>query len=132
MLRQNDPQGRWVNGSTGKITKIGAKYLLIELLSGRIIEIEKATFSMLDADGDVVAAVTNYPVSLAWATTIHKSQGATLDRMLVNLRNLWEPGQAYVALSRVSRGEDLFIESWSPSSIKVDSDVVRFYQGRHS
>ena len=132
MLRQNDPQGRWVNGSTGKITKIGAKYLLIELLTGRIIEIEKATFSMLDADGDVVAAVTNSPVSLAWATTIHKSQGATLDRMLVNLRNLWEPGQAYVALSRVSRGEDLFIESWSPSSIKVDSDVVRFYQGRNS
>ncbi len=128
MLRQNDPQGRWVNGSTGKIVKIGAKYLLIELLSGRVIEIEKATFSLLDADGDVVAAVTNYPVSLAWATTIHKSQGATLDRMLVDLRNLWEPGQAYVALSRVSCGEDLFIQSWTPNSIKVDPDVVHFYR----
>ncbi len=127
MLRQNDPQGRWVNGSTGHVKSIGAASLVIRLLSGRTIEIEKATFSMLDADGAPVAVVTNFPVSLAWATTIHKSQGSTLDRLMVNLKNLWEPGQAYVALSRVSTGHELCIESWSPRSIRVDPDVTRFY-----
>jgi ATP-dependent DNA helicase PIF1 len=129
MLRQNDPQGRWVNGSTGWITKIGSTYLAIRLLSGRNIEIERATFSLLNAEGELVASVTNFPVSLAWASTIHKSQGATLDRMMVNLKNLWEPGQAYVALSRVTTGQDLCIEAWTPQSIKVDPDVVRFYRG---
>lgn len=128
MLRQNDPQGRWVNGSTGRVQRIGSSTLAIRLLTtGRIIEIEKATFALLDADGDPIASVTNFPVSLAWATTIHKSQGSTLDRLMVNLKNLWEPGQAYVALSRVSTGHELCIESWSASSIKVDPEVVRFY-----
>jgi ATP-dependent exoDNAse (exonuclease V) alpha subunit len=128
MLRQNDPQGRWVNGSTGHVQRIGSASLGIRLMSGRVIEIEKTTFSLLDADGEAAAAVTNFPVSLAWATTIHKSQGATLDRLMVNLKNLWEPGQAYVALSRVSSGQDLCIEAWSASSIKVDPEVVRFYK----
>ncbi len=128
MLRQNDPQGRWVNGTTGYIEKIGTGSLAIRLLSGRKIEIEKATFSLLDAEGEVVAACTNFPVTLAWATTIHKSQGSTLDRMMVNLRNLWEPGQAYVALSRVSTGQDLCIEGWTAHSIKTDPEVTGFYR----
>lgn len=128
MLRQNDPQGRWVNGSTGFIEKITVGSLRIRLLAGRMIEIEKATFSLLDAEGNAVAAVTNFPISLAWATTIHKSQGSTLDRLMVNLKNLWEPGQAYVALSRVSTGQDLCIESWTENSIKTDAEVTRFYR----
>lgn len=128
MLRQNDPQGRWVNGSTGHIRKISNNELKIELLNGRPIEIEKASFSLLDAEGNVSAAATNFPFSLAWASTIHKSQGATLDKMMVNLSNLWEPGQAYVALSRLTQGSDLTIEKWDARSIRVDPDVVAFYE----
>ncbi len=128
MLRQNDPQGRWVNGSTGHITKIQPQKLTIELLNGRLCEIEKASFSMLDAEGDVVASAVNFPVSLAWASTIHKSQGATLDRMSVNLSQLWEPGQAYVALSRLTQGDDLWVEKWEARSIRVDPNVVDFYR----
>jgi ATP-dependent exoDNAse (exonuclease V) alpha subunit len=128
MLRQNDPQSRWVNGSTGHIVKIQPHRLQIELLNGRRIEIEKATFSMLDAEGEIAAAAVNFPLSLAWASTIHKAQGATLDRMAVSLAQLWEPGQAYVALSRLTRGADLFIEKWEARSIRVDADVVRFYR----
>lgn len=128
MLRQNDPQGRWVNGSTGHIKKIHPGKLQIRLLNGRMIEIEPATFSMLNAEGETMAAAVNYPISLAWASTIHKSQGATLDRMAVNLSQLWEPGQAYVALSRLTRGEDLSIEKWEADSIRVDANVVRFYR----
>jgi hypothetical protein len=128
MLRQNDPQGRWVNGTTGHIEKIQPGSLRIRLLNGRLIEIEKTSFSLLDADGEVAAAAVNYPVSLAWASTIHKAQGATLDKMMVNLANLWEPGQAYVALSRLTRGADLTIEKWDPKSIKVDPRVTEFYR----
>ena len=132
MLRQNDPQGRWVNGSTGHIRKIANNELKIELLNGRMIEIEKASFSLLDAEGIPTASATNFPVSLAWASTIHKSQGATLDKMMVNLSNLWEPGQAYVALSRLQQGSDLTIEKWDAKSIRVDPDVVAFYKDDRS
>jgi hypothetical protein len=128
MLRQNDPMGRWVNGSTGHIEQIAPNLLRIRLLNGRLIELEKSTFSLLDAEGEILAAAINFPVTLAWASTIHKSQGATLDRLMVNLTHLWEPGQAYVALSRITRGSDLLIEKWDAKSIRVDADVVRFYQ----
>jgi hypothetical protein len=128
MLRQNDPQGRWVNGTTGAIERIATGRLGIRLLNGRLIEIEKSSFALLDSDGEIAAAAVNFPISLAWASTIHKSQGATLDRMLVNLSNLWEPGQAYVALSRLTQGSDLSIESWDARSIRVDANVVSFYR----
>jgi ATP-dependent DNA helicase PIF1 len=128
MLRQNDPMQRWVNGSQGTITKIQPHMLKIELLNGRNIEIEKATFSVLDAEGEITAAAINFPISLAWASTIHKSQGSTLDRMSVNLSQLWEPGQAYVALSRLTRGSELLVEKWEARSIRVDPAVVQFYK----
>ncbi|MES2962796.1 MAG: AAA family ATPase [Bdellovibrionota bacterium] len=128
MLRQNDPQGRWVNGSTGHVEKIQSHALKIRLLNGRVIEIEKASFSLMDAEGNTAAAALNFPLSLAWASTIHKAQGATLDRMMVNLSNLWEPGQAYVALSRLTSGADLSIERWDARSIKTDPEVLKFYE----
>lgn len=127
MLRQNDPQQRWVNGSQGTVEKIQPHKLQITLLNGRRIEIEKSTFSLLDAEGEVLAAALNFPVSLAWASTIHKAQGSTLERMSVNLSQLWEPGQAYVALSRLTRGQELVVEKWEPRSIRVDPAVVQFY-----
>ena len=132
MLRQNDPQGRWVNGTTGHVERIQPHKLSIRLLNGRRIELEKASFALLDAEGDTVAAAINFPISLAWASTIHKSQGATLDRMAVNLSKLWEPGQAYVALSRLTRGQDLCVEKWEARSIRVDPNVVRFYREAHA
>ncbi|MCC7403184.1 MAG: AAA family ATPase [Bdellovibrionales bacterium] len=128
MLRQNDPRGRWVNGSTGVLENFGADFLGIQLLSGRRVEIEMTTFSMLDAEGKVRASVTNYPVILAWAATIHKSQGMTLDRLAVDLGQLWEPGQAYVALSRITTPENLWLTRWQETSVKADPLVTRFYQ----
>jgi ATP-dependent DNA helicase PIF1 len=128
MLRQNDPQQRWVNGSQGIVEKIQPHRIQIRLLNGRIIELEKTSFSLMNAEGETVASALNFPLSLAWASTIHKSQGATLDRMSVNLSRLWEPGQAYVALSRLTMGAELFIEKWEANSIRVDPVVVEFYR----
>lgn len=129
MLRQNDPKQRWVNGSLGHIREMADEFLLIELFNGRLVEIERSSFSMQDAEGEVVAAAENFPVSLAYATTIHKAQGATFDRLRVDLKRLWEPGQAYVALSRVTDSQGLQIDGWNTSSIRVDPDVRRFYEG---
>ena len=128
MLRQNDPMGRWVNGSLGTVSKIGDEKLRIELFSGRDIEIEKASFTLLDAEGTEVATAKNFPVNLAYATTIHKAQGMTLDSLMVDLRNLWEPGQAYVAMSRVKESTGIFVTGWTPGSIKTDPDVTEFYR----
>lgn len=128
MLRQNDPKQRWVNGSTGYIRKIQKVEITIELLNGRKITIEPVSFSLLNAEGVSMAAATNFPLSLAYAATIHKAQGMTLDKLLVNLNALWEPGQAYVALSRVIDPANLRVEAWQPQSIKADPIVKQFYQ----
>lgn len=128
MIRMNDPDGRWVNGSVGSLRKIARDKLAIELASGRDIELEPTTFQMLDAEGLPVASATNFPVNLAYAMTVHKAQGATLERMRVDLRGLWEPGQAYVALSRARGAGGLYIEGWNARSIIVDPVVEAFHR----
>jgi len=133
MLRQNDPEGRWVNGSLATVLSLEAEELKVELLDNKYVaEIERATFHLLDANGERAASASNFPVTLAYATTIHKAQGTTLDRMMVDLANLWEPGHAYVALSRVRAPSGLFIEKWSPRSIMVDPAVTHFHQNLSS
>ena len=82
----------------------------------------------LDDEGEEAAFATNFPVTLAYASTIHKMQGTTVDRMHVSLRSLWEPGQAYVALSRARSGKAITIMGWDPSSIRADAAVQQFYE----
>ena len=127
MIRMNDPQGRWVNGSLGHIQEISPLELHIKLLKGSVAHLEMANFTLLDAEGKEVASARNFPVNLAYASTIHKAQGMTLDRVMVDLRNLWEPGQAYVALSRVTSAKGLHVAAWTPRSIQMDPAVSRFY-----
>lgn len=127
MLRVNEPSGKYVNGSLGTVLKVTPARLTIELQSGRTVELEKQGFYFYSADGEAKAGAINFPVVLAWATTIHKSQGATLDRLVVDLTRLWEPGQAYVALSRLRSSDGLHLTGWSPQSIRADQDVLEFY-----
>jgi hypothetical protein len=129
MMRKNDvtyPQ-RFVNGSLGYVRRISEESLMVHLFTGECIDVGKEKFSALDGDGKEVVAAWNFPVSLAWATTIHKAQGASLDTMIVDLHALWEPGQAYTALSRVRSGNGLHILRWSPESIRAEPLVTAFY-----
>jgi len=128
MIRQNDPQGRWVNGSLGHVKARHQDELEIRLLGGSTAFLETTRFTMLDAEGNEVASAKNFPLTLAYAITIHKAQGATLDRIIVSLRNLWEPGQAYVALSRVRSSEGLMIDGWDAKSIFSDPIVKEFHR----
>lgn len=127
MIVQNDPKNRWVNGSLGVLKDFGDEYLKIELLNGRVVEVPQSTFTILDGDGEPVCAIVQYPVVLAYATTIHKAQGATMDELCVDLSSLWEPGQAYVALSRLRKLDGLHLRRWSRRSVIVDPEVVAFY-----
>ncbi len=129
MIRINDQGYRFVNGSIGTVIGISDEEIAVKLKNGRVVEITPHCFTVMDANGDEVASATNFPVNLAYASTIHKAQGATLDSMVCDLRQLWEPGQAYVAISRLKSGKDLTLTGWDENSIRVDADVMRFHEG---
>lgn len=131
LFLKNDLNRRWVNGTRGTVVAIEADHVIVRKHGGREVKVEKISFSLLDADGNVKASVIQYPLILGYATTIHKSQGATLDELWCDLGSLWEPGHAYVALSRLRDPQGLHIVRWSPRSFIIDPDVKRFYS-RHN
>lgn len=127
MFLQNDPQRRWVNGTRGIITDITVDKIIVKKDNGREVQVDKTSFAIQDAEGNIMASVIQFPLTLAYATTIHKSQGATLDDLWCDLSSLWEPGHAYVALSRLRSSEGLHLIGWNPRSIIVDPKVLNFY-----
>lgn len=127
LFLKNDMQRRWVNGTRGTVSAIESDHLVVRKEGGREVKVEKISFSMLDAEGNAKASVIQFPVILAYATTIHKSQGATLDELWCDLGSLWEPGHGYVALSRLRDPAGLHIVRWSPRSFIVDPEVRKFY-----
>lgn len=115
MMLNNDREKRWVNGSLGKVTEIimDEDYEdIIEVLldSGEVVEVNSHTWDIYRYEYDkdskklianVVGSYTQYPMKLAWAVTIHKSQGKTFDRVVIDTdRGIFAHGQLYVALSR--------------------------------
>lgn len=127
LFLQNDPQRRWVNGTRGIITDIAPDKIMVTKDNGREVQVDKTSFVIQDPEGNIMASVFQFPLTLAYATTIHKSQGATLDDLWCDLSSLWEPGHAYVALSRLRSSEGLHLIGWNPRSIIVDPKVLHFY-----
>lgn len=125
MLLNNDPMGRWVNGSVGRVEEIlGAEHdkpeiILVELIDGSLVEVEPFTWKIFEYKYDEVSkkiitktlgSFTQFPLRLSWAITIHKSQGKTFQRIILDLqRGTFSPGQTYVALSRCTTLEGIVL-----------------------
>lgn len=135
MFLRNDVDQRWVNGSVGTVTRITST-VFVEL-DGEEHEVQPAIWERFkysysaatqELRRDIVAEFTQFPLRLAWAVTIHKSQGKTYDRAIVDLgQRSFAPGQTYVALSRLTALDGLhLVRPLRPSDIIVDDDVVRF------
>lgn len=130
MIRKNDTDGFYVNGSLARVLALREDAVKVELLdTGLVRELETVKFELLNAEGEIVASARNFPLNLAYGSTIHKAQGSTLDKLQVKLAGLWESGHAYVALSRVRHPDGLYLDSWRPDSIRVDPEVTKFHAG---
>lgn len=135
---KNDPQDRFVNGSCGEVVGFsGSKTVRVRLDSGATVAVEPVTWSAVDYEYDEDegelreverGTFTQMPLRLAWAMTIHKTQGLTLDAM--NLDPVcFENGQLYVALSRVRSVGDLALtQPVDPLWLKVDPEVRAFHR----
>jgi ATP-dependent exoDNAse (exonuclease V) alpha subunit len=122
MLTCNDPGRRFINGTVGRIEDMGrhdrTPYVSVRLQNGKLIDIEPNEWEMYNflynadtkkIESEVAGTYTQLPLILAWSITIHKSQGKTFDRVIIDLPRSFAHGQTYVALSRATSLSGIFL-----------------------
>lgn len=125
MALKNDPDKRFVNGSIGEVVEFEKTlgYPIVRFNNGRTTIVSPDIWERRE-NNHKLAAMTQIPLKLAWAITVHKSQGMTLDAAVVNLSYAFSPGMGYVALSRVKSLEALSLVGLSKSALMVEPRAV--------
>lgn len=125
MFTKNSPKDGYFNGTLGTVSDFNAEDGLpvISLKNGRRITVTYADWK-LEIDGYSVAQITQLPLRLAWAITVHKSQGMSLDEATIDLSNVFEFGQGYVALSRLKTLDGLNLVGHNEHAFMVDPDIL--------
>lgn len=142
MLVNNDKHGRWVNGTLGKVAAIEKTddeqtAIIVACQDGTVVEVTQNTWELFKYEYDrstkkiytrKTGSFTQYPVRLAWAVTIHKSQGKTFDRVVIDIgRGTFAHGQVYVALSRCTSFAGITLtRPIKKSHIRMDWRVASF------
>jgi len=119
-----------VNGSRGVVIRFSnSGYPIVKFLSGLEVEIDTHSWEFDNREKNLLIIRKQIPLKLAWAYTIHKSQGSSLDYVIVDIgKSIFECGQSYVALSRVRSLEGLFLVDFAPKKIMAHPRVVNFYK----
>lgn len=143
MFIKNDPEGQFVNGTIGKVVKLEKDTLTVLVADDKgeelYIKVHKMDWEIVkyklggdrnnQIETETLGTFTQFPLKLAWAITIHKSQGKTFDKMVIDMGRAFEFGQTYVALSRCRTLEGIVLKKeLTFQDIKTDPRVVDFYE----
>lgn len=124
MAVKNATDRKYANGSIGKVIDFepATEYPIVEFRSGRVVSMQPDSWELRDGDKKR-ASISQIPLRLAWAITVHKSQGMTLDAARIDLRKAFVEGMGYVALSRVKNLENLYLSGINRMALAVSQDA---------
>jgi len=136
MFLRNDRNKRFYNGKIGHVIEISEEGLFVELPEGDIISVEREEWANIRYSWDSkdskviedpVGSFVQYPLKLAWAITVHKSQGLTFEKIIADLGEAFAPGQVYVALSRCTSFPGVLLKTpLTGRAIMTDPVVLEF------
>jgi ATP-dependent exoDNAse (exonuclease V) alpha subunit len=126
MFVKNNYEKGYLNGSLGKVLRYNDDgYPVIQLNNGYEITAEPEDWRIEDEAGKLLVSYVQVPLRLAWAITVHKSQGMTLDSAVMDLSKTFEKGQGYVALSRVKGMDGLQLKGFNSTALEVDGLALK-------
>ncbi len=137
MFIKNDPEQRFINGTLGEVKSIDKNSIAVRLAeSGTVIDVEPMEWQNIryqfdeeskEISSKQIGRFKQYPLKAAWAITVHKSQGLTFDKAIIDVHAAFSPGQAYVALSRCRTLDGLVLSSPVSASVFMKDNAVDTY-----